>query len=366
MSKDTIHLFNNLSVKGIVANGSIGAGNTTVTGFANVTSTIQGGSSLTIAGAASGITTLAAGNTTVTGFANVSTTIQGGSSLTIAGAASGITTLAAGNTTVTGFANVTSTLRVGGVATFANQVSVPLGSASAPSYAFTGDLNTGIFSPGADTIAFSEGGAEAMRISSAGILGIGRTTSFEGSLTLADYINIARNTDGWLFKHQRTDDSRQMGLYAEGHSTPNLAVYTNGSERMRVMSGGNVGIGNTAPANKLFVTGDIGLDGISVRDTATTTTTATTQITLIEYPIATYNTGEFVIQAVSAGAIHTTKVLVVSNTTVVNATSFASVLTGSSLFTVNTDISSANTRIRITPASATSTTFKASYQLITA
>lgn len=59
------------------------------------------------AGAVSGITTLAAGNTTITGFANVTSTIQGGSSLTIAGAASGITTLAAGNTTITGFANAT-------------------------------------------------------------------------------------------------------------------------------------------------------------------------------------------------------------------------------------------------------------------
>ena len=71
------------------------------------------------AGAVSGITTLATGNTTITGFANVTSTIQGGSSLTIAGALSGVTTAAMGNTTITGFANVTSTLQVGGVATFA-------------------------------------------------------------------------------------------------------------------------------------------------------------------------------------------------------------------------------------------------------
>jgi hypothetical protein len=93
---------------------TLATGNTTITGFANVTSTIQGGSSLIIAGAASGITTLAAGNTTITGFANVTSTIQGGASLIIAGAASGITTLAAGNTTITGFANVSTTLNVTG------------------------------------------------------------------------------------------------------------------------------------------------------------------------------------------------------------------------------------------------------------
>lgn len=62
------------------------------------------------AGAVSGITTLAAGNTTVTGFANVTSTIQGGSSLTIAGALSGVTTAAMGNTTITGFANVSTSV----------------------------------------------------------------------------------------------------------------------------------------------------------------------------------------------------------------------------------------------------------------
>jgi hypothetical protein len=48
-----------------------------------------------------------------------------------------------------------------------------LGSASTPSITFTGDTNTGIFSPTADTIAFTEGGTEAMRINSSGNVGIG-------------------------------------------------------------------------------------------------------------------------------------------------------------------------------------------------
>jgi hypothetical protein len=48
-----------------------------------------------------------------------------------------------------------------------------LGSASTPSITFTGDTNTGIFSPTADTIAFAEGGAEAARFDSSGNFGIG-------------------------------------------------------------------------------------------------------------------------------------------------------------------------------------------------
>ena len=50
------------------------------------------------------------------------------------------------------------------------------GSVSSPALSTSGDTNTGIFFPAADTIAFSEGGAEAMRIDSSGKVGIGTTT----------------------------------------------------------------------------------------------------------------------------------------------------------------------------------------------
>jgi hypothetical protein len=146
----------------------------------------------------------------------------------------------------------------------------------------------------------------------------------------------------------------------------NMSFWTNNTERMRIDPNGNIGIGNTAPANKLFVTGDIGLDGISVRDTATTTTTAVTQITLFEYPIATYDSCDVIIKAVSGGQRHTTKLLVTANSTVAIGTEYGTLLTGSSLYSVDCDISGANTRIRITPATTTSTVFKASYELITA
>jgi len=61
-------------------------------------------------------------------------------------------------------------------------VDIPLGAVGTPSLTFTGDLNTGIYSPGADTLAFAEGGVEAMRIDSSGRLLVGTSTAREVGL----------------------------------------------------------------------------------------------------------------------------------------------------------------------------------------
>ena len=50
------------------------------------------------------------------------------------------------------------------------------GSAAAPSITNTGDTNTGMFFPAADTIAFAEGGVESMRIDANGNVGIGTSS----------------------------------------------------------------------------------------------------------------------------------------------------------------------------------------------
>lgn len=49
------------------------------------------------------------------------------------------------------------------------------GTAALPAITTTGDTNTGIFFPAADTIAFAEGGVESMRIDSSGNLLVGAT-----------------------------------------------------------------------------------------------------------------------------------------------------------------------------------------------
>ena len=68
---------------------------------------------------------------------------------------------------------------------FAGTVQFAAGTAALPALTRFGDENTGMWFPAADTIAFSEGGAEAMRIDSSGRLLVGLTstnTAFGGKL----------------------------------------------------------------------------------------------------------------------------------------------------------------------------------------
>ena len=67
--------------------------------------------------------------------------------------------------------DATGTVNVSGLAN-----EVPAGSAGAPAIYPTGDSNTGIFFPAADSMAFTEGGTEVFRIESNGRMGVGQTS----------------------------------------------------------------------------------------------------------------------------------------------------------------------------------------------
>lgn len=80
-----------------------------------------------------------------------------------------------------------------GIASFAGVVRGPAGTTSAPAFSVTGDTNTGMWFPAADTIAFSEGGVEAMRLDSAGRVAIGTTTP-----NAAAQLEVASTTRAFL------------------------------------------------------------------------------------------------------------------------------------------------------------------------
>lgn len=122
------------------------------------------------------------------------------------------------------------------------------GSASTPAIRGT-DANTGIFFPAADTIAFSEGGAEAARFDSSGNLGIG-TSSPDAKLevTIGDNggINIEQSgasQTGYLTF--RDSDGGLDGRVSYDHSNNSMRFATATTERMRIDSSGRVLLGST-------------------------------------------------------------------------------------------------------------------------
>jgi hypothetical protein len=70
-------------------------------------------------------------------------------------------------------------------------VAAAAGTALLPSITTTGDLNTGMWFPAADTIAFSEGGVEALRIDSSGNVLVGHTSA-EGTQVAQLSIKMGR------------------------------------------------------------------------------------------------------------------------------------------------------------------------------
>jgi hypothetical protein len=200
------------------------------------------------------------------------------SSIVIAGDTSGTVTLDAPD--VAGTTVLTLPATSGALNTSGAVNVVPAGTAAAPAITTTGDTNTGIFFPAADTIAFAEGGAEAMRIDSSGNVGIG-TTVMNGRLNVSGttFINdgggfalsVPSNSQGGngvVFRGDGNGASRFWQIVSNTSSYGLLdfqvsASNTNASysSKMVIDSSGNVLVAATSLASgvngKLYVNGII-------------------------------------------------------------------------------------------------------------
>ena len=169
------------------------------------------------------------------------TNLTGTASININGTV-GATTPAAGAFT---------TLSATGVTT------VQAGSAAAPAITTSGDTNTGMFFPAADTIAFSEGGVEAMRLDSAGNMGIG--TSSPG--VKLDTVGVVRGTfnsssiggataHGFEFRNATTTTKALIGGYDSSTGAYIQAVNFGTAYENLILqpNGGNLGLGVTPSA----------------------------------------------------------------------------------------------------------------------
>ena len=181
-----------------------------------------------------------------------------------------------------------------GAITTTGVLTLPAGTVSAPAITTTGDTNTGIFFPAADTIAFTEGGVEAMRITSAGNVGIGTSTpSFKLAVSGSDstYIGVTSSSGGTgsgLYTANATNAYFIGAGAASGGSGLEFRDATNGVTRMVIDSAGSVGIGTSGPSAQLQVAGSSSVSALKVpniEEVATISATAATGT--INYDITT-------------------------------------------------------------------------------
>ena len=163
--------------------------------------------------------------------------------------------------------------------------SAALGTAGAPSITFTGDVNTGLYSPGADQVAISTGGTGRVFVNANGDVLLGSFSSIDSNFPLQ--LNAAasqlrgvgvNNAGGYGVYLVYDNTTRYGGAAAAVRNIANspLVFETNNSEKLRVTATGDVNIkgagtaGSTqavsfsgsAPVNSLVVqatTGNVGI-----------------------------------------------------------------------------------------------------------
>jgi hypothetical protein len=154
-----------------------------------------------------------------------------------------------------------------------------LGSASAPSLTFIGDTNTGIYSPGADTVAIGTGGTERVRVVSAGDVGIGTSTPATISNRTVLSINNASNGGALNLLVNGTEtlrlltDNSSFGYVYNVANQP-LVFGTNNTERMRLDASGLLAIGRTSAwdSNALLTLEKSGVAAQVINSTTNTVT----------------------------------------------------------------------------------------------
>ena len=125
------------------------------------------------------------------------------------------------------------------------ELTLQLGSASAPSLRFEGDTDTGLYSSGTNTLNLVTGGSNRLNIDNSGNVGIG-TTSPSRLLTVG---GISRFENFIEFGGSISTPLTAASIYRPADN--NLAFGTASTERMRIDSSGNVGIGSSNPVRNL-------------------------------------------------------------------------------------------------------------------
>jgi hypothetical protein len=129
-----------------------------------------------------------------------------------------------------------------------------LGSSSVPTITFTGDTNTGLYSPGADQVAVSTSGSERIRIGANGEIGIGGANyGTSGQILTSGGTGAAPSWTTLTVNTDKIEEGNSSAEVIDTGSDGRFVVTTEGTERLRVDSSGRLGLGTSSVSAKLHI-----------------------------------------------------------------------------------------------------------------
>ena len=145
-----------------------------------------------------------------------------------------------------------------------------LGAVGTPSITFTGDLNTGIYSPGADQLAVATNGTARLVIDANGTVTCTSAQPTDGSIRISNtttrapsnkygirFADSASETNAAIYAEQASSGNNASALVFGTNNGTGGGVLTSATERLRITSAGLVGIGTSSPGAKLEVRGSL-------------------------------------------------------------------------------------------------------------
>jgi hypothetical protein len=183
--------------------------------------------------------------------------------------------------------DIPGTLDVTGATVFDSTAAHPLGTAGAPTITFTGDTNTGIYSPGADQVAISTNSTQRILIEDDGDININSGSFFFdngfnrlgiGTVTPAYELEVTSNGEADIQIDSASTYDAALRFAENGTnaftiyhdaSDSALAIYDNQNttERLRITSDGKLGLGTSSPGALLHLSATAGNQELRLSDT---------------------------------------------------------------------------------------------------